>query len=451
MTCPSSETVQIYQSQLQLLSGWLGGDDDVLEFEIVSAAARVGVDIDVLHFILPTGDEIPVDPHMGHMGHMGHDGHGGTMGGVAATACTLSLSPSQMWDEFLSHSIQPHSSKHYSGAPSNKAMQLKSCRKVTAHQFMRSVIKAAVEYNTLGGMVYYYIFVVIAAVALALMPLTHYWNDGPDISSARFYNRLIFDVSSSYIICQYFFNDFLFLGAIIVDSTRRYDIAVTLSKLIRPTFREMDAVVDLTWDKVSVATLARESSKNSKALAVAEAVTCTDEVLSKVMSARMINQIHPELAGLMSKRKVKDGMVDVEAGGNQDVSMSSQFHEFSVESGVQMRNRGMVSSEQKEGEESLPIDSAASRVKPSPGLSHPSLFGLLRACAIYTCAPAELFLAAIGTCVSGKARPIRTFPKLDFEVPQNVYAWMYSRFVLQSFGTRMLFRMQVYTGIRDSQ
>ena len=42
---------------------------------------------------------------------------------------------------------------------------------------------------------------------------------------------------------------------------------------------------------------------------------------------------------------------------------------------------------------------------------------------------------------------MKATPKFNLRNPQNVYAWMYTRLIMQSYGKRMLFRFDTYIGV----
>ena len=53
MECSDIELCEKYQSQLQMLTSWLNKREDVIDFEIIGAAYRNGINLDNLHCILP--------------------------------------------------------------------------------------------------------------------------------------------------------------------------------------------------------------------------------------------------------------------------------------------------------------------------------------------------------------------------------------------------------------
>ncbi len=52
MTCKDYKITQIYQSQMQLIAAWLNREENVLEFELGAAAARVGAKINEIAIIV---------------------------------------------------------------------------------------------------------------------------------------------------------------------------------------------------------------------------------------------------------------------------------------------------------------------------------------------------------------------------------------------------------------
>ena len=53
MECNNIELCEKYQLQLQMLTSWLNKREDVIDFEIIGAAYRNGINLDNLYCILP--------------------------------------------------------------------------------------------------------------------------------------------------------------------------------------------------------------------------------------------------------------------------------------------------------------------------------------------------------------------------------------------------------------
>jgi hypothetical protein len=53
MNCKDDKLIDVYQNQLQLISGWLYRDDLIIDFEINAACVRIGTKINNVYFVIP--------------------------------------------------------------------------------------------------------------------------------------------------------------------------------------------------------------------------------------------------------------------------------------------------------------------------------------------------------------------------------------------------------------
>jgi hypothetical protein len=387
ISCRDKNIVKIYQDQMQLLRGWLEFQRDIYEFEIYGAAARVGVNIDLLHYLIPD--------------HESSESLAATMHREQAQAgrfrTMVRYTSAQKWDSFLAYTdgngggkteeVEQHKYNYSESmkqlvslkvpsaavngngptANSSKAtsrrVTLKSSlhannrshrRRVTIREVLEPCIKYATQLDA-ATQARGRFFSWAMAIGVTLVPLL---MDNPlhHVTTTKLRISAYIYLGTSSILTMFWgMVCFQFLFTATVDTQRRLRLASLLSGLVRPVHQDYSPRISwFGFDGISIKGI-----------------------------------IWKQFRSKLRQIPVTD---DVEEGGK------SSAH--------------------------IPRGSNITRIGNNDR-------------------PFEIV-----ECPEQKLCHLQEWqvPKVDFEIPQNIYAWMYTRLVVQNYGNRMLFRISVYSG-----
>jgi hypothetical protein len=388
MMSPDANTANIFQGQLQLLRGWMNFDRDVYEFEIYGAAARVGVNIDILHYLIPDHDPNSKERDVRII-----------KSGAARFQPLVKYTSAQKWDMFLSFAgvlkdqeneeitvkqeqPKPGSLGRRESIRKSRRVTLKSSlhtntqskrRRVTISEVLEPCIKFATEPDERSRSQSFYASWGVA-ISVGLVPI---FIDNPLYENPHtFYYYVvgvIFLLSSSLLTVVYGFVMFQFLFTATIDTQRRLRIATLLSGLVRPVHQDFSPHISLFgFDGASI-------------------------------------------KGIIWKH-VKQGMDHVSSMGTSrhNVHRDSALPDLEM---IQHANDKDHAGERRDDPDVIRIGHNSRQFE-------------------------------IIDCPEKMAKEFDEWhvPKVDFEIPQNIYAWMYTRLVVQNYGNRMLFRISLYSG-----
>ena len=335
---------------MQLLTSWMQFNSRVYEFELYAAAARVGVDIDALHFLVPQHQEETVDELVSGKKH--------TPRFIVNERFTMP----QKWDMFLftcdgggkiPNSIDDMLVAAKKAAAARRTLSIRQKgkdeerRKVSVREIIEPLICYTLaneqKKSNLTGFWSFFCAAVIAAIPLVV---------GPSIERDHRVMKIVFLSCITFITFVFASVNLRFLFTATVDTERRKKIAELLSILIRPVANDYNPVVSFT-------------------------------------------------GGVNMWTLIKDSFPDV----------------------LRFRRNSRIASSGYNVEE----DSGDTKSKPDIET------GISRNDAKHTGAMAKFNYDSY-------------IPRIDAEIPQNIYAWMYTRLVLQNYGKRILVRINSYTG-----
>ena len=200
--------VDTYQNQLQLISLWIFGSEISLltDFEILSAAARVGADLKKMYFILPDiheTEQLSVEQQQQ----------------IFTPFC--SVRPQQAWINFI---------HQYSKTTNSVVRQSNNGRLIiSVHDVVRCVVGKAQHRLTYDLYVFY--TMVAAACLMSIIPLVTRDLSGQDVSGWN----ICFFVSSTFVNFFFFLLIVHFIIASITDALRRVEVSQILSTMARPS------------------------------------------------------------------------------------------------------------------------------------------------------------------------------------------------------------------------
>jgi hypothetical protein len=337
MQCKTTEEVDIYRTQTQLIIGWLTYNPVVVSFEVESAAARIGVDIHAYHFVL-------CNPRF--VGDTDDDEY------------------FEQWSSFLGRPMAGPDDDH-NGSKSDKNRRIKVSVAHLVEAILTKSNKRHPYTDKLGH------FVTFFSAFVALAPLF----TGTAIFSPSYPHfpwPVVYSVVSMPVVQVMCVTNFLILVLTSsYDAKRRQYASTLLSELIRPTMLDT-------------------------APQIITGLHCRPKKLVKSFQHwwRRLRQ-----------HFIRHFVAD---------PISS--------SGTQTRCEG--NGDSLEGTKSADV-----------------VFGI-SGDSTWLPAALEGLGALHGEIDEGDSET----PILNLEIPQNVYAWLYTRLILMTFGSRMLFRIQAYVG-----
>jgi hypothetical protein len=362
---------------------------DVYEFEIYGAAARVGVNIDSLHYLIPDhgGSEVESKARTNNFGGSKYEP-------------MRRYTSAQKWDHFLSFGEDFHqddsADKKVEGVKDlfnaatlsssvktlSRRVTLRSTLNVNTHSLrrrvtIREVLEPCIRYATVPDdstrSTGFYASVAMA-VSTALVPVFH--ENILYLVPHTFYHRvlaILYLTSSTFLTAFYGWVIFQFMFTMTIDTQRRLRIASLMTGLVRPVHQDYSAHISLFgFDGVSIAGIIWKQCAT----------------------------------GMRSLRQVPSASRVAVDGASQDNMEDGKLY-----------------------------DSVVKEVDISRGVTVTHLGNTERQYEVIDC-PTKKSVAQLDAHI----------PKVDFEIPQNIYAWMYTRLVIQNYGNRMLFRISLYSG-----
>jgi len=266
------------------------------------------------------------------------------------------------------------------------------------------------------------------SIVLSLLPLlfryyyTSHEANGWDI---------LFGVSSTSLLISYFMVDTHFLIGAMIDSSRRFGIGRILSSMARPSFIAINPILDVKIGlstSRSVGKLAnhQDSRRYSVVKIAAGAAQATsphpaspDAVIPLHSAPRGTSEVgETSAAGThrnsYSHRGSRRGSAFIERGSSDEEDVVTGDEE-------NRRSRSRATTPVTLSSATTPSSNSFSPTKtalnPSPLSTQQSMLD-----------------------------HDHSIPRVDFSLQQNVYAWLYTRMAMMSYGHRMHFRVNIYIG-----
>jgi hypothetical protein len=366
MSVKTMEEVDIYRTQTQLVIGWLTYNPAVVKFEITSAAARIGIDIDSFHFLLPSPSSAVDDREKGD-----ENPENEQLKDVEYELKTLN-----QWEKFLDRPLRTKQNDRNSldntdnltvnNASSGSLQELaRHARvrriKVSVGEVVETILTRANKEYPFSDDISNFITLFSAIVTftpILVNPLLLSKNE-PNYPWPIIY--CVFSVPIVQIMCVT--NCLILVLTSSFDTRRRLSAVSVLSALVRPTMMDTDPQIIFGLDGPPVSWCVSKKRKQLKR--------------------------EKEIIRLTKLYDSFGTGGDVENG-----SISSPFKST--------EKRGDMKQEKEVDEQNEDDDNGEG--------------------------PEEE----------------KEIPRLSLEIPQNVYAWLYTRLVLMTFGQRMLFRINAY-------
>ena len=355
MNCKSKTCIKHYQNQLQLLGLWILDTQALVDdFFTYAAGARLGVDLRKVFYILPDSTKEYSNSNSTSKDLKSSD----------------DMKPLDAWKYFLN--VEEYSN----------IMTTNSFNDITISVFY--VVKAIVQSTTKQIIYTGKIFKTFLAIGIILVLLPHLNNSPENLTPSR----IIFLITSNYILFVFFIIDFHFLVATILDTVRRAVMAKTLTRMACPSSMEVSASLNFkvfNGQESLKATVRRLVTSSTTSLSRSE--KSSDSPIRKTASPSVSRQSTPPNKMLIVPFET-EAVDDVEQDGDHDEAKEDTYS------------------------------------SPSPGNQSASI------------------QAEGGTDV---------VPKVDFQIQQNLYAWLYTRTVLLDYGHRTVVRANIYIGIRTTR
>ena len=378
MDCTDETTIQNYQNQLQLISLWIFGQQHAVhEFEIFAAGARIGVDIQSIYFKLPKASDVEINHENTFDDTIRFDG--------------IQMRPHDAWKEFLC------------------ATQLASAGSVSAHDVVFRVLKLSQIFVTYKK----YVFKIIVSVTVILvwLPLMMDMSDYTDPW------KVVFVLSSNYILAVMFVVDIHFLVAAIMDASRRYHVAQILSRMARPSHLDVAPVLNFKVGNFgdSFKSLGRSmSSVSTRSNSIMSSVSISSGSRSG-NHASPVNSKVPPTPAMSNHSSPRDGNSVGSGNGSVTSVAVVPLDEVDIEQQPDTFMNASIETT-KDNKSNVVIGSF---VEPHRTVSSSDV-------------QEETFADVV--------------PRVDFRIHQNLYAWLYTRTVLLDYGHRMQVRVNVYVG-----
>ena len=377
MDVKSNRETERFQSQHQLLTGWLTFQKDVINFELTSSALRLGYDINNLHFLipLPTPDIILQRRHADNTLLEEATYWKSILAASGVNIATIPVTGKYimmmitvvllaiLFIYYVSNTYR----FNYFGEQTEDGYA-----KVSVKDMSFVLLSHSRQGSFYWG--YFNTVIFLSTVILLILPLI--MRTDVDYPNKDVW-LTIYDISSSIQIFVYSAINMLFVITPINDALQRLYIAKTLTSLV--------------------------SSEIHKDIQLVEKIG-KDHSLSP----------YGKVPSGSSDNKLKSSRVLAEDARDMEVEMVLESHQvvnFASREISNMANTDSISHEEDDVEDDV-----------HNGDSHPM------------------------NVDRPMAPTTQRIPTLDFYITQNVYAWMYTRLILQNYGRRMLFRMDLYTG-----
>ena len=389
MDCTDETTIQNYQNQLQLISLWIFGQQHAVhEFEIFAAGARIGVDIQSIYFKLPKASDVEINHENTFDDTIRFDG--------------IQMRPHDAWKEFLC------------------ATQLASAGSVSAHDVVFRVLKLSQIFVTYKK----YIFKIIVSVTVILvwLPLMMDMSDYTDPW------KVVFVLSSNYILAVMFVVDIHFLVAAIMDASRRYHVAQILSRMARPSHLDVAPVLNFKVGNFgdSFKSLGRSmSSVSTRSNSIMSSVSISSGSRSGNYASTAISKVPPTPA-TSNHSSPRDGNRVGSGNGSATSIAVVPLDEVDIEQQADtFMNASMETTKDNK------TNNKSNIIVDSNNVSSTDVF--------HSAVPGSESEAP-------KDYNLGNVPRVDFQVHQNLYAWLYTRTVLLDYGHRMQVQVNVYVG-----
>lgn len=272
------------------------------------------------------------------------------------------------------------------------------------------------------------------AVTVALIPIFIQNPLYDDTIPKTFFNRIviiIYLVSSTHLTFFYGFVNFQFLYTATIDTSRRLRLASLMSGMVRPVHQDYSPHISLFGlDGVSI-----------KSIIWKQMMSGMHEV--KKMGADMGRDWMPGGRGRHNRRS---RVHSVDQSFNEGDMIRRIEEGDAAEGEIDDDNYSSNSNDQDDtlaNTQANAITAAAEDDSEDPGFHRDERTGRR---IFQIGADGRKF--DVVECPEQKHMLMEEWhvPKVDFEIPQNVYAWMYTRLIIQNYGVRMLFRIMLYTG-----
>ena len=401
MNCSDKLVMTEYHNQLHLKSLWVCGLQFASnEFEMFAAGARIGVDIRKLYFILPDPSEIERFP----------DEYNYLLLVNNSTVRKL-----DSWKKFISNEICPYATSPYSTILTTVAGN----KTVNVHDIAINVLKIAQKFISYKK----YIFKLVTAITVILvwLPLMMDMSDYTDPW------KVVFVLSSNYILAVMFVVDIHFLVAAIMDASRRYHVAQILSRMARPSHLDVAPVLNFRMKNpmVGLGSNRSLSSVSTRSNSIMSSVSISSGSRSGNYASTAISKVPPTPA-TSNHSSPRDGNRVGSGNGSATSIAVVPLDEVDIEQQADtFMNASMETTKDNK------TNNKSNIIVDSNNVSSTDVF--------HSAVPGSESEAP-------KDYNLGNVPRVDFQVHQNLYAWLYTRTVLLDYGHRMQVQVNVYVG-----
>jgi hypothetical protein len=384
MKCKDPATIKQFNSQIHLDTGWVGLDLNVLFFEIGAASARIGIKVnEVFLYICNTN------------------------------ASTVTRESNfRFWNAFL----RGHDTIDWDAKPAPEIQHLPTGR-VGVSVFnivMALILRAAGRDAHIPSYINVFLFIIVwGIVAISFIPFVIFWGEIDQPIAAVF-----FQVTSTIINVQFGYVFFSILYIAIIDVKRQLRMVQMLHCMIRSTDLMMES-------NLSLLPLSEDSAHRCR-----EVVDARVNAILSITDNHEWKYLEPTEAIAMSFPATTEEENQEEVGNNNN----SKKCFFSPDQRADINNYNVSQEEMKDIADN---DENNNNNNNNNQVNSYNEFDLQE--------QEDRDSEVLGENIA-RASSYAVTPRVSFNYPENVIAWLYTRLTIQHFGDRFRFRIDAYVG-----